>query len=116
MDELDRLVGSRIRELRTRAGLSQEKLGELADLHFSYIGQIERGEKSPSLRSVVQISRALGVSAAVLLAAEPIPEGIEALVQQFRSLAEVHDEEDMSLCLETSRRVLQHCRSLREAQ
>jgi transcriptional regulator with XRE-family HTH domain len=116
LDDLDRLVSSRIRELRTRAGLSQEKLGELADLHFSYIGQIERGEKSPSLRSVVRMCQALGVSPAVLLEpSEPLPKGVEALVQKFRSLVEVHAQEDVALCLESSRRILQHCASLRKA-
>ncbi|MCI0486379.1 MAG: helix-turn-helix domain-containing protein [Blastocatellia bacterium] len=54
--------GDRIRELRKAAGLSQEKLAELAELHRTYVSGVERGERNPSLISIARIARALGVS------------------------------------------------------
>ena len=48
-------------------GISQEKLAELANLHRTYIGMIERSEKNITLRNIQKISSALGVSPADLL-------------------------------------------------
>ncbi|MEI6391398.1 MAG: helix-turn-helix transcriptional regulator [Verrucomicrobiota bacterium] len=55
-------VGANIRTLRKRAGLSQEKLGEKADLHPVYISQVERGVKAVSVEALWKLSRALQVS------------------------------------------------------
>ena len=38
--------GGRVRAERTKRGLSQERLGEIATIHRTYIGMIERGEKT----------------------------------------------------------------------
>ena len=46
MSEIAKSVGQRIRNYRTRQGLSQEKLAELSGCHPTYIGQLERGEKN----------------------------------------------------------------------
>ena len=61
------LLGKRIRELRTKAGVSQEKLGELADLDRTYISGVERGARNVGLLNIVEIARALKVSASNLL-------------------------------------------------
>ena len=58
-NDLALIVGSQIRAARKNAGLSQEKLAKLADLHPTYIGQLERGEKNASLESIHKISSAL---------------------------------------------------------
>lgn len=55
------LVGAKIREIRKNKGWSQEKLGEKAGFHFSYIGRIERGTKNISLTVLGQIADALEV-------------------------------------------------------
>src|SRR5690606_774573 len=54
-----KLVGSKIRDLRKQKGLSQEQLGEIAGFHFSYIGGIERAEKNISLLNLAKIADAL---------------------------------------------------------
>jgi len=59
--------GARVRELRKDAGLSQEELAELAELHRTYISGIERGERNASLTSIERISNALNVSLSKLL-------------------------------------------------
>ena len=55
-------IGSRIRYHRIQNGLSQEELAERTDVSFVYISHIERGEKSPSLKTIIAISNALEVS------------------------------------------------------
>ncbi len=61
MDCIRYEIGSRIKALRKKNNLSQEKLAELSDLNTSYIGQIERGEKNPSIETVYSISKALNI-------------------------------------------------------
>ena len=65
---LRQAFGLVIRELRTAAGLSQEQLSFLAKVHRTYIGDLERGLKSPTLDVVDAISRALKIEAPELLA------------------------------------------------
>jgi transcriptional regulator with XRE-family HTH domain len=60
--DINKRVGLRIREVREEGNISQEKLAELAGVHRTYIGQIERGEKSMTLNSLERISRALKVN------------------------------------------------------
>ena len=55
-------IGKRIRRLRKQRNLTQEELGERAGLHYSYIGQVERGDKIPSLKTLSKIAQALNVS------------------------------------------------------
>jgi XRE family transcriptional regulator, regulator of sulfur utilization len=62
MQTIRTIVGSRIRELRISKGWSQEKLGELADLHPTYIGGIERGERNVAIENLSSIASALGLS------------------------------------------------------
>lgn len=52
--------GKRVREEREKKGYSQERLGELAKVHRTYIGMIERAEKNITLTNMEKISRALG--------------------------------------------------------
>jgi transcriptional regulator with XRE-family HTH domain len=59
MSENLRLFGERLRELRLAANLSQEGLAELAHLHRTYIGGIERGERNVSLVNIHAIADAL---------------------------------------------------------
>lgn len=61
MSELSKFIGQRIRNYRTQQKLSQEKLAELSGCHPTYIGQVERGEKNPTLESIEKIASALNV-------------------------------------------------------
>jgi transcriptional regulator with XRE-family HTH domain len=53
--------GERVRELRKSKGLSQEELSFKADLHRTYIGMIERGEKNITLLNIEKIANALEI-------------------------------------------------------
>ncbi len=52
--------GRVIRELRTESGLTQEKLSFRAGLHRTYISDLERGLKSPTLDAIDALAMALG--------------------------------------------------------
>ena len=55
-----------LRELRHEKGWTQEELADRADLHFTYISQVERGLKSPSLRTIGQLIDAFGITLSAL--------------------------------------------------
>ena len=56
-----------LRALRAIRGLSQEALADLADLHRTYVGSIERRERNVSLDNVERLAKALGVDVCDLL-------------------------------------------------
>ena len=60
-------IGKNLRRYRTDKGIMQETLAEKAHLSANYIGMIERGEKIPSLTSLINIANALGITADMLL-------------------------------------------------
>ena len=60
-------LGATVRKRRVALGLSQEQLAERADLHWTYIGGIERGERNVGLLNIVKIARALNTSPSRLL-------------------------------------------------
>lgn len=62
MENISLILGKRIRNARTVSGISQEKLAEHSGLHSTYIGQIERGEKCPTIESVYKIAKGLNIS------------------------------------------------------
>jgi transcriptional regulator with XRE-family HTH domain len=47
---------------REKAGLSQEKLADLCDLHRTEISLLERSKRSPRLETIVILARGLGLS------------------------------------------------------
>jgi len=53
--------GLRVRELRLLKGLSQEDLADLAGLHRTYIGGIERGERNVAFLNIVRLAKALEI-------------------------------------------------------
>lgn len=62
------LFGKEVARLRNRLGISQEELAFRAEVHRTYISQLERGLKSPTLSVIVKLSRALKASASELVA------------------------------------------------
>ncbi len=61
------VFGERVRARRLELGFSQEGLAHAAELHRTYIGGVERGERNLSLVNVVKIGHALGLDPGDLL-------------------------------------------------
>jgi transcriptional regulator with XRE-family HTH domain len=68
-DEIERSFGQVLRKLREDRGLSQEELGFESGYHRTYISQLERGQKSPSLQTVFQLAKALRLRTSEFIAA-----------------------------------------------
>ena len=64
----EEIFGREIKSRRERLGLSQEELGFRTGLHRTYISQIERGLKSPTLGVILKLARVIGRSAGQLMA------------------------------------------------
>lgn len=54
--------GKIVRSKRNALGISQEKLAEIAGLHFTYVSSVERGERNLSLSNIAKLAKALGCS------------------------------------------------------
>jgi transcriptional regulator with XRE-family HTH domain len=63
---LQRSLGHRIRELRTKKGWSQEYLAERCHLHTSHMGQVERGESNVTLATLLAVARALDTTVSAI--------------------------------------------------
>jgi predicted transcriptional regulator len=61
------LFAENLRQTRKAQGISQEKLAELAELHRTYIGSVERGERNITIDNMERLARALGVTIQALL-------------------------------------------------
>ena len=62
-----REFGQRVKALRFERGLAQEALADLARIHRTYAGSVERGERNVALDNVHALADALGVSPARLV-------------------------------------------------
>ena len=61
MTAIKKIFGKNVRLQREKLKISQEKLAELCDLHRTYIGAIERGERNVSLENIQKIAEGLQV-------------------------------------------------------
>lgn len=67
MADVRKEFGNHLRKLREERGLTQEELAGKAGMHFTYVGQIERGLRNPSLVNIRRLAKALNVSGGKLL-------------------------------------------------
>jgi transcriptional regulator with XRE-family HTH domain len=76
--DLVRLLGKNVRHYRQLRGITQEDLALSADMKRSYLSDLERGTRNPSVRALGRLADALDVEPAALLRSEAIAES-EAL-------------------------------------
>ena len=58
---MEKAFGEELRKAREKCGLSQEKLGFESGYHRTYISQLERGLKSPTLKAIFSLAKALSL-------------------------------------------------------
>ncbi len=122
-EDLRRLLGQRVRELRKQAGLTQEELADKADTDFRNIGRIERGESHIQLNTLVRVAEALEVSPAdILETLSKLPRTRRPLTLKEEMLQELTDllmnesEDDVRLALEVVKTLMRHKRGKGTAQ
>jgi transcriptional regulator with XRE-family HTH domain len=67
--------GKRVRTQRQKLGLSQEALADQTGVHWTFIGQVERGQRNISLHNLLKVAAGLGVDPAVLVRGLHPPKG-----------------------------------------
>lgn len=65
------ILALNIRRLRGERGISQEKLADLAGLHRTYVGSIERSERNVSIDNIAKLANALEVKISELVKEDP---------------------------------------------
>lgn len=85
-------MGKRIRQKRISRSMTQEQLAEVTGLSVPYIGMIERGDRTPSLETFIQIADELNATADELLNA--------SLQQGYRLRLSKYEEKVAKLSLE----------------
>ncbi|UPW08814.1 helix-turn-helix domain-containing protein [Gordonia terrae] len=66
--------GARVRARRIELGLSQEAAAERIGLHWTYLGQVERGQRSTRIENLVRLAAGLGTTPGQLLDGLPVVE------------------------------------------
>jgi transcriptional regulator with XRE-family HTH domain len=75
LSDATRLLGERIRARRESLGLSQEALAHRCGVHWTFLGQVERGRRNLSLHNLLKIANGLGVDPAELVRGLAPPSG-----------------------------------------
>ena len=58
---MQRVLGQSIRKHRERLALTQEELSEKSDTHRTYLADIERGSRNPTIETIRRLALALGI-------------------------------------------------------
>jgi CheY-like chemotaxis protein len=79
--DLRTLLGAAIKSGRSQLGISQEELAARAGLHRTYVSDLERGARNPSIESVEKLAQALQISVSMLFDKATGPNGTKQLVE-----------------------------------
>ena len=107
MKDIASVVGERIRAYRKRSGLTQEALAEKAELHHTYIGQLERGEKNATLETVEKIARALNVPFEILFEAIISGDTDNAVAKEAYDLITSLPEKEQAILLDLLKKTVE---------
>jgi transcriptional regulator with XRE-family HTH domain len=100
-------LGERIREERLRLNLTQAALAEAIDISDTYMGAIERGERSLTLNTIVRLVNRLGVSIDYLLA-DYVSDSDSNIIEQFRQITDRQPLERKQLAIKVLRTIFSH--------
>ena len=82
-----KMLGQRIREERKRLNLTQAELAEAIDISDTYMGAIERGERSLTLDTLVRLVNRLGVTVDYKLA-DSVSDSDSNILEQFKQITD----------------------------
>jgi transcriptional regulator with XRE-family HTH domain len=102
-------VGAKLKQVRLRKGLTQEKLAELSNISTTYIGVLEGGHKKPSLETLVKICGTLEVSIDYLLSDSTAISG-ESGMPELLSAVKGLSSKDMDMIIDVVTAMALHMR------
>lgn len=71
LSDARKVFAFRLRQIRQLKGLSQEELADMAGLHRTYVGSVERSERNISIDNIERLAKALEVDIIELLKEDP---------------------------------------------
>ncbi|MCH5343998.1 MAG: helix-turn-helix transcriptional regulator [Acetatifactor sp.] len=95
-------LGKRIREERKRLNLTQAELAEAIDISDTYMGAIERGERSLTLDTLVRLVNRLGVTIDYMLA-DSVSDNDSNILEQFKQITDGQPLERKQLAINVLR-------------
>jgi transcriptional regulator with XRE-family HTH domain len=100
-------LGERIREERLRLHLTQAALAEDIEISDTYMGSIERGERSLTLDTLVRLVNRLGVTVDYMLA-ESVSNSDPMILEQFKQITDRQPLERKQLAISVLRTIFAH--------
>ena len=95
----ENLLSKRIRSLRTSKKLTQQELGEKANIDYKFLGQIERGEKNPTFKTLVKIAEALNIELPELFRFELELTDRKEIIDWIKEKIDTMDDKDLQQIL-----------------
>lgn len=102
-----RRLGGRIREERLRLHLTQAQLAEDVDISDTYMGAIERGERSLTLDTLVRLVNRLGVTVDYLLA-DSVTDSDANIMEQFKQIVDQQPLERKQMAINVLRTIFSY--------
>lgn len=100
-------LGKRIREERQRLNLTQAQLAEDIDISDTYMGAIERGERSLTLDTLVKLVNRLGVSVDYMLS-DSVRDRNANIINQFLQITDCQPLERKQMAINVLRTIFSH--------
>lgn len=100
-------LGKRIRKERQRLNLTQAELAEAIDISDTYMGAIERGERSLTLDTLVRLVNRLGVTVDYMLA-DSVADSETNIMEQFKQIINNQPLERKQLAIKVLRTIFSH--------
>lgn len=100
-------LGQRIREERLKLNLTQSQLAESIDISDTYIGQIERGERSLTLDTLVRLVNRLGVTIDYLLK-DSVETTNDNIISQFRQIIDSQSDKRKQMAIDVLKTIFAH--------
>lgn len=108
MENIREWVGNRVKDVRSKAGLTQFQLAEKAGLNLSWLGQIERGQRTATIITLDKICKALNITFGEFFSEKKqLPHEDDLHSRELIDLLKGKDKKDMRLIIDVARRMFQ---------